>query len=143
MKLTSPVFEDKGMIPAKYTCQGDDISPPLKFSELPVNAESLALIVDDPDAPGGTWVHWVVFNIPVVEEIKEDTIPGKQGMNSFEKRDYGGPCPPSGEHRYIFRAFALDKSLNAEDGAAKEEIEAMMAGHVIEKASLTGVYEKQ
>ena len=143
MRLTSPAFKQDEMIPAKYTCQGEDISPPLKISDIPEEAESLAVIVDDPDAPGGTWVHWVVFNIPVVEEIEEDSIPGKQGMNSFEKINYGGPCPPSGQHRYIFRAFALDKSLNADDGAGKEEIEGMLAGHVIEKASLTGLYEKE
>ena len=126
MKLTSPSFSHNQMIPKKFTCQGEDLNPGLQISDLPQAAKSLALIVDDPDAPGGTWVHWVVFNITVMNEIKEKSIPGLQGINDFGKKDYGGPCPPSGTHRYFFKAYALDSQLNLKEGSDKAALESAM-----------------
>ncbi len=103
MQLTSPVFEHNANIPAKYTADGDDVNPPLQISDVPEGAESLVLIVDDPDAPVGMWVHWVVWNIPVVSEIYENSVPGVEGMNDFGRTAWGGPAPPSGTHRYFFK----------------------------------------
>ena len=111
MKLTSPEFKHNEFIPKKFTCQGQDISPALIIEDVPLEAKALALIVDDPDAPMGTWVHWVVFDIPVTSRINEGQIPGKQGINDFGRKNYGGPCPPSGTHRYFFKLYALDKAL--------------------------------
>jgi len=142
MKLTSPSFNHNQMIPKKFTCQGEDISPALQISDLPLGAKSLGLIVDDPDAPGGTWVHWVVFNIPVMNEIKEKSIPGLQGINDFGKKDYGGPCPPSGTHRYFFKVYALDTQLNLKEGSGKETLESAMKGHILGKGELIGLYKK-
>jgi hypothetical protein len=143
MKLTSPVFENNGMIPARYTCQGEDVSPPLEIKEVPENTQSLALIVDDPDAPSGTWVHWVVWDIPTDKvAINEDEVLGKQGKNDFGKLDYGGPCPPSGTHRYFFRLYALDFVPDLEEGVTKDELMQVIEGHTIEKTELVGKYSK-
>lgn len=143
MKLTSPAFEHNQNIPKKFTCQGEDINPELNISEIPEGAKSLALIMDDPDAPMGTWVHWVVFNIqPAAAQIKENSIPGKQGYNNFGRNDYGGPCPPSGTHRYFFKLYALDTLLNLKEGIKKEDIEKAMDGHILGKAELIGLYKK-
>lgn len=142
MKLTSPEFEHNGFIPKKFTCQGEDINPLLVIEGIPDGAESLALVVDDPDAPIGTWVHWVVYNIPVVSKIDEDSIPGKQAMNDFRRKDYGGPCPPSGTHRYFFKIYALDAELNLEAGSGKDELEEAMEGHILAKAELIGLYKR-
>ena len=111
MKITSSEFKHNESIPRKYTCQGQDINPPLAIEDIPSQAKSLALIVDDPDAPGGMWVHWVVFDMPLITEIAEDSIPGTQGMNDCNRKDYGGPCPPSGTHRYFFKLSSLDVIL--------------------------------
>ena len=143
MKISSPAFEPNQMIPKKYTCEGNDVSPPLTIDGIPDGAKSLALIVDDPDAPMGTWVHWVVFDIPVTNNIAEDIIPGKQGINDFGKKDYGGPCPPSGTHRYFHKIYALDTILNLKEGITKKALEKAMQGHILDKAELIGLYKKE
>ncbi|MCQ9207413.1 MAG: YbhB/YbcL family Raf kinase inhibitor-like protein [Omnitrophica bacterium] len=143
MKITSPQFGNNDFIPKKYTCQGDDINPPLAISGAPRETKSFALIVDDPDAPGRTWVHWVVFDIPFISEIPENSIPGKQGINDFGKRNYGGPCPPSGMHRYFFKLYALKSMLNIREGTNKRELENAMQGHILEEVELVGLYEKR
>ena len=142
MKMTSPTFGHNQMIPKKYTCQGEDMSPPLKIEGIPQGTKSLALIIDDPDAPMGTWVHWVVFDIPMTGEIAENSIPGKQGHNDFGKNDYGGPCPPSGTHRYFHKIYALDTVLNLKEGITKKALEKAMEGHILDQAELVGLYKK-
>lgn len=142
MKITSPAFENNAPIPAKYTCQGEDISPPLAIADLPENTASLALIVDDPDAPMGIWDHWIVWNIPPTSKIEENSAPGTQGKNGWGRNDYGGPCPPSGTHRYFFKLYALDTELNLKKGATKAELEAAMEGHILQRAEAIGLYEK-
>ncbi len=143
MRLTSPAFKDNAMIPSKYTCQGDDVNPQLNIEGIPSEAKSLVLIVDDPDAPGGMWVHWVVWNIPVVFRIEEDSVPGEQGLNDFGKQDYGGPCPPSGTHRYMFKIYALDTTLELDNDSDKKDVERAMQGHILTQAKLTGLYSKR
>ncbi|RMF21074.1 MAG: YbhB/YbcL family Raf kinase inhibitor-like protein [Cyanobacteria bacterium J083] len=142
MKITSPAFAHNTMIPKKYTCQGEDINPPLVISDIPASAVSLALIVDDPDAPMRTWNHWLIWNIKPTTEIKENSAPGIQGKNSWGRNDYGGPCPPSGMHRYFFRLYALDCELNLPEGATRKSLENAMKGHIIEQAELMGLYRK-
>jgi Raf kinase inhibitor-like YbhB/YbcL family protein len=144
MQISSPSFKNKDMIPEEYTCQGRDINPPLEISGVPRNTQSLALIVDDPDAPMGTWVHWVDYNIPPeMTRINEDSAPGVQGMNSYHKLDYGGPCPPSGKHHYHFKAYALDAKLPLQRGASKADVEKAMRGHILDQADLVGMYERR
>lgn len=143
MRLTSPDFKHNEMIPEKFTCDGEDINPTLIIEDIPPEAKSLALIVDDPDAPMGTWVHWVVYDIPVISQINEDSIPGKQGMNDFRKKDYGGPCPPYGTHRYFFKIYALDHKLDLNEGLRKKEVENAMEGHILANAELIGLYKRQ
>jgi len=142
MKLTSPEFKHNEPIPRKFTCQGQDVSPALIIEGVPGGAKGLALIVDDPDAPMGTWVHWVVYDIPVVPRIDENSIPGKQGINDFGREDYGGPCPPSGTHRYFFKIYALDKKLDLKEDIRKRDLEKAMEGHILDKAELIGLYKK-
>lgn len=142
MKLSSPEFENNKSIPRKFTCQGEDVSLPLIIEGIPEGTKSLALIVDDPDAPMGTWVHWVVYDIPPISRIEEDSVPGKQGMNDFGRKDYGGPCPPSGTHRYFFKVYALDTELNLKEGIKKRDLEKAMEGHILDKAELVGLYKK-
>lgn len=146
VKLESKAFANNGKIPEKYTCNGENISPPLRITEIPENAVSLVLIVDDPDAPGKTWVHWVIFNIsPGVRNMDEGEIPigSIQGVNDFGNNEYGGPCPPSGEHRYMFRLYALDTQLDLLDDVKKQDVERAMNGHVIDETTLVGLYSKQ
>lgn len=143
MKLTSPAFLNNQLIPKKYTCQGEDINPPLAIADLPVGTKSLVLIVDDPDAPGETWVHWVVYNIPAQSKILENSIPGLQGGNDFRRLNYGGPCPPSGTHRYFFKIYALDSDLNFIKAPSKTAVEGGMKDHVLGKAELIGLYKKE
>jgi len=146
LSISSPVFENNGSIPGKYTCDGMDVNPPLKIDNVPSEAKSLALIVDDPDAPRGIWVHWVVWNIdPKTEEIREGTVPkdSVQGINDFEKRDYGGPCPPSGTHRYFFKLYALDSLLNFSSDAGKAGLEKAMEGHILAQAQIVGLYKRK
>ncbi|NIS37828.1 YbhB/YbcL family Raf kinase inhibitor-like protein [Candidatus Saccharibacteria bacterium] len=142
MRLTSPEFKHVEAIPQKFTCDGEDINPILLIADIPDKAKSLALVVDDPDAPAGTWVHWVVFNIPITERIEEDSVPGTQGINNFNKVNYGGPCPPSGTHRYFFHIYALDDELDLQEGVTKQELEAAMQGHMLDKAELIGLYSR-
>ena len=142
MKITSPAFEAKGMIPQKYTCQGQDINPPLIIEQIPDEAGSLALIVEDPDAPAGNWIHWIVYGIPVIDRIQENSVPGTQGRNDFDKMDYGGPCPPSGVHRYFFRLYALDTTLDLEEGINKDTLVNAMEDHILDQAELVGRFGK-
>lgn len=146
LSISSPAFPHNGMIPKRYTCDGADVSPPLLLGHVPEKTGSLALIVDDPDAPRGTWVHWVVWNIgPDTREIPEDSVPpgALQGTNDFGKRKYGGPCPPSGTHRYFFKLYALDAPLALSAGATKAQVEKAMSGHLLGKAERIGLYRRQ
>jgi Raf kinase inhibitor-like YbhB/YbcL family protein len=147
MKLTSPDFQHNSSIPARFTCQGDDVSPTLQITGVPKGAISLALIVDDPDAPVGNWDHWVVFNIaPDVTDIAEGTAPAAPavlGWNDFGRVEWGGPCPPSGTHRYFFKLYALDTALSLKKGARKKDVERAIQGHVLEKTELIGTYRKR
>ena len=138
--VTSPVFYNNNMIPRKYTCDGDNVNPPLYVREVPKETKSLALIVDDPDAPSGTWEHWNVWNIPPTKRIEENSVPGVEGTNDFGKHAYGGPCPPSGTHRYFFKVYALDNMLSLQVHSKKKDIEEAMKDHVLAKGELVGVY---
>ncbi len=142
MQITSSAFGHGEDIPAKFTCDGADINPPLQFAGVPVGTKSLALIVDDADAPGGVFTHWMVWNIsPRTNAIGEGSAPGGlQGRNDFGKLGYGGPCPPSGAHRYFFRVFALDRELDLPAGARRAQLDAAMKGHVIAQGELVGRY---
>jgi Raf kinase inhibitor-like YbhB/YbcL family protein len=142
MKITSPDFKNNELIPKKFTCDGENVSPCLVIESIPPQAKNLALIIDDPDAPMGTWVHWVVYDIPPLSRIEQNSIPGKQGMNDFGRRNYGGPCPPSGTHRYFFKIFALDAVLELKEGSSKKELERSIQGHILEKAELVGLYKR-
>jgi len=144
MTVRSPAFNHEEFIPSKYTCDGEDLSPPLAIDNIPAGAASLVLIVDDPDAPGGTWDHWIVFNIPgKLTRIGEGDAPeGLEGTNSWGRGGYGGPCPPSGTHRYLFKIYALDTTLDVPLGARKTEVLAAMEGHVLESATLMGRYQR-
>lgn len=146
MKIESPVFDDNGSIPSQYTCDGSNVNPSLAFSDIPSNAQSLALIVDDPDAPAGTWVHWTLWNIPPdVKDIAEDKIPAGavEGITSFGSKGYGGPCPPSGTHRYFFKLYALDTKLDLPEGSRISDLENAVERHMIEQAELVGLYERR
>ena len=145
MRLSSPAFQDGSLIPDKYTCEGQDISPPLIWSDIPHETGSLALIVDDPDAPLGTWDHWVVFNLPsdLTELTEAATIPGVQGLNDFKTNQYGGPCPPSGsQHRYFFRLYALDSTLDLDSSATKKDLIQAMDGHILDQAVIMGTFSR-
>ncbi|MDD3374679.1 MAG: YbhB/YbcL family Raf kinase inhibitor-like protein [Candidatus Omnitrophica bacterium] len=143
MKITSPEFKHNEMIPKKFTCQGEDVSPTLLISDIPVNAKSLVLIVDDPDAPIGNWDHWIVYNImPQTSRIEEGSIPGKQALNDFNRGDWGGPCPPSGTHRYFFKIYALNKILTLDENSRKSDVESAMSGCIIDQAQMIGLYKK-
>jgi Raf kinase inhibitor-like YbhB/YbcL family protein len=149
MRIVSPAFEEGASIPRKYTCQGVDINPPLSIADVPAEAKSIALIVDDPDVPKSVradrmWVHWVAYDIePAISEIKEGAPSlGTQGKNTGGQNRYMGPCPPDREHRYFFKLYALDSMLNLKEGATKEELLKAMEGHVLEEALLMGRYEQ-
>jgi len=142
MKVTSPSFKNNEKMPAKFTYDGEDVNPALEIDNLPDGTKSLALIVDDPDAPMKTWVHWVVYDIVPVTRIEEDSIPGKQGVNDSGGRDYHGPCPPSGTHRYYFKVYALNKILEMKEGASKGELEKAMQGNILASAELVGLYNR-
>lgn len=142
MELTS-VFEDQDAIPAEYTCDGDDVSPPITIEGLPAETRTLALIVDDPDAPGGTFDHWIAFDIPPSDDIPEDVSDlGTSGRNSAGELGYKGPCPPSGSHRYIFRIYALDTELGLPEGATKDEVLTAAEDHVLGQGTLVGTYSR-
>jgi len=148
--IKSPAFVPGGKIPGKYTCDGMDISPPLTWTSGPEGTKTFALICDDPDAPMGTWVHWVLFNLPAdITEFRENVPPerelesgAKQGMNDFRKIGYGGPCPPGGVHRYFFKLYALDKKIDLEAGATKAELLKAMEGHILAEGQIMGRYER-
>jgi len=146
MQLISAAFSHKSFIPDKYTCNGENISPPLEFLNIPEGVTSFALIVDDPDAPSKTWVHWVVWNIPATtKQIADGSVPegAIEGITDFGSPGYGGPCPPSGTHRYFFKLYALDTLLDLPATTAKEELLRAMEGHVITQAELIGLYSKK
>lgn len=151
IQVMSSAFQEGGMIPADYTCDGKDISPPLSWSGIPEGAVTLALICDDPDAPLGTWVHWVLYNLPAsVQELPAGVPPQEklasgavQGKNDFRKLGYGGPCPPGGTHRYYFKLYALDKALDLKPGATKKELLKAMEGHVLAEGQLMGRYRRR
>lgn len=144
MALTSPAFNQEQAIPEKYSCDGEDISPALDWFGTPEGTVSLALIMDDPDSPGGTWVHWVLFNLPMdLSGLREGmTGVGLDGSNSWNRAGYGGPCPPSGTHRYVFKLYALDLALDLEAGADKAAVLSAMDGHILGEAALMGTYSR-
>lgn len=145
MNITSTAFDHEGKIPARYTCDGDDVNPPLVVSDVPSAAKTLALIVDDPDSPTGTWLHWSAWNIPAgVREITEGALPATamEGTTTFDETGYGGPCPHQGEHRYFFRLYALDSELDLAPGALREALERAMEGHILAEATLMGRYKR-
>jgi len=152
IQLTSSAFTEGASIPAKHTCDGQDSSPPLKWSNLPPGARSLALVADDPDAPAGTWVHWVIYNIPsTIMELPEGLPTAEmisngaaQGSNDFKRLGYGGPCPPRGNpHRYFFKLYALDTELSLKPGATKKELLRAMEGRVLAQGQLMGTYKRK
>jgi Raf kinase inhibitor-like YbhB/YbcL family protein len=146
-ELTSSAFAQGEAIPVKYTCDGEDISPPLRWSDPPASTQSFALIADDPDAPVGTWVHWVLFNLPAeTRELPEQATPpgGSQGgKNSWKRTGYGGPCPPGGTHRYFFKLYALDTMLDLAAGATKEQLLKAMEDHILGQAEVMGTYSRR
>jgi Raf kinase inhibitor-like YbhB/YbcL family protein len=150
MQIKSSAFKSGARIPAKYTCDGVDVSPPLEWGKLPAGTKYLALICDDPDAPMGTWVHWVIYDIPAnitslpekLPPLKEVANGARQGMNDFRAIGYGGPCPPSGEHRYFFKLYALDGPTGLKPGATKAQLLAAMKGHILAEAELMGKYKR-
>jgi len=145
MTISSSAFRHNEIIPARYTCDGSDINPPLSFSDIPKDTKSLLLLVDDPDAPSGTWHHWSVYNMaPEIGGIDENSKPasGIEGLTSFGKMGYGGPCPPKGIHSYVFTLYALDSMLELPSNATFNEIQSVMDIHILETASITGIYSK-
>lgn len=146
MKIESSALKNNGEIPVKYACDGENVNPPLIFSGIPKSAESLALIIDDPDAPLGTWTHWIVWNIdPAAPGINENSIPvgAVEGTTSFGKVGYGGPCPPSGIHHYAFKLYALDIKLDLPPEADKSKFEKATEGHILAQNELMGTYGKK
>ena len=144
-EITSPAFADNATIPDKFTCRGSDINPPLEFKNVPEKTKTLALTMHDPDAPEGTWVHWVVYNIkPDTKSIADNTVPGTELFNDFGKFHYDGPCPPDEkEHHYVIRAYALDQIMDdINEGATMKDLEKAIRGHTLAQAQLTGVYRK-
>lgn len=143
MILRTTAFDEKGFIPARYTCEGDDVNPPLEITGIPHGTRTLALIMDDPDAPGGVFDHWLVRNMPPHEPIAEGRMPGITGTTSFGKTGYGGPCPPSGTHRYFFTVYALDIELELPAGSGKAALMQAIEDHILASASLMGLYKKR
>ena len=152
MKLTSSAFQDRGSIPRRHTCEGNDVSPPLAITDVPAGAQSLALIVDDPDAPNPaaprmTWVHWVLYDLPpettsLPEGVAASILHARDGLNDWKRTGYGGPCPPIGRHRYFFKLFALDRKLGDLQRPTSTQLQHAIAGHVVAEATLIGTYEK-
>lgn len=145
MEIKSSAFENNGVIPSRYTCDGPDMSPSLGIINVPENTVSLVLIMDDPDASVGVWDHWIVFNIlPDTKEIPENEEPqGVHGKGTSSNLEYHGPCPPDGEHRYFFKLYALDKKLDLPEGSTKQEVQEAMEGHILETAELIGLYKRK
>lgn len=150
IKITSSAFTDSGMIPSKYTCDGINVSPPLAWQTEANGIKSFVLICDDPDAPAGDWVHWIIYDLPAASrEIKEDCNANRNlpdgalmGVNDFHKISYGGPCPPSGTHKYHFKIYALDKILHLNAGATKRTILEAMRGHIVDQGLMVGKYKR-
>jgi Raf kinase inhibitor-like YbhB/YbcL family protein len=150
-QITSAAFTAGDPIPVKYSCDGEDISPPLGWSAPPAGSQGFALIADDPDAPSGTWVHWVLYNVPADTHSLPEAIPpdadlidgSHHGNNSWKRLGYGGPCPPGGTHRYFFKLYALDSMLNLEAGANKDRLLEAMEGHILAQTELMGTYTRQ
>ena len=140
LNVSSPAFDAGEYIPAKFACDGENINPKLELADLPPETVSLALIVEDPDAPNGTWTHWLVWDIPPTNVIEENSIPGVRGLNDFGTLDYGGPCPPIGTHRYFFRVYALDTKLNLSEGSTRDDMMKALEYHVIGSGELMGNY---
>jgi Raf kinase inhibitor-like YbhB/YbcL family protein len=143
LRVQSVAFANGGHIPPKYTCEGENVNPPLEVRGYPSGTKSLAIIMEDPDAPRGVYDHWIVWNIPPNESIAEGSIPGTPGKNSFGNTGYGGPCPPNGSHRYFFRVYALDSNLDLAAGAGKEDLRSAMQGHVVAQGELMAHYKKR
>ena len=143
LEIFSSSFRSGELIPARYTCDGMNINPPIEIRNLPLQTRSLALIVEDPDAPKGTWIHWVVWNIPVRQHIKENCVPGIEGVNDFKQYHYGGPCPPAGTHRYYFKVYALDTMLDIPHTSTKELLEKEMSEHILAFGELMGLYKRK
>ena len=142
LSVRSIAFNTGGHIPAKFTCEGENVNPPLEISGAPQSTKTLAIIVEDPDAPRGVFYHWLVWNISPNEPIDENSLPGISGKNSFGKAGYAGPCPPSGTHRYFFKVYALDSTLDIEAGANKDALEEAMYGHILAEGELMALYHK-
>jgi Raf kinase inhibitor-like YbhB/YbcL family protein len=142
IKVSSTAFTHEGLIPEKYTCDGINISPPLDLKDIPDDAKCLVLIIDDPDALITTWVHWIVWNIPVTHHIKENEIHGTEGLNDFQQHHYGGPCPPSGTHRYFLKVYALNALLELPTTTTKLQLERAMSEYIIGFGELIGLYKK-
>ena len=142
MHITSSAFEHNERIPAKYTCNGQNVNPPLRIEDIPPGTQSIAIIVDDPDAPGKTFIHWLIWDIEPTNEIAENTAPGTQGRTDFGKSAYGGPCPPSGTHRYFFRVYALGTTLGVAEGSSRADLERAMKGHTLAEAELIGLSDR-
>lgn len=142
MLISSNSFENNQQMPNKYGCKYENVNPELDIKDIPSNAKSLALIVDDPDAPSGDWVHWIAWNIPVMNKIEENSVPGVEGLNDFQKNNYMGPCPPSGTHRYFFKLYALDTTLDLDENTAKQDLLNAMKGHILAQAALIGLFSK-
>lgn len=140
--VKSSAFEKNKLIPSKYTCEGENINPPLTVEGVPEKAKSLALIIEDPDAPAGLFIHWLIWNLPVAGAIEEHSALGTEGLNSTKKHGYTGPCPPSGTHRYFFKVYALDTKLNVATLSEKEDIENAMQSHILAQGELMGLYRK-
>jgi len=145
LEITSPAFRNGDTIPQKYTCDGDDISPPLRWTGVTAGTVSFVLIADDPDAPLGTWVHWLIYDIPAGESALPEAVQGLalEGVNDFRRTGYGGPCPPAGKpHRYYFRLYALDERLDLPAGVGRDDLEKAMQGHVLAEGELMGFYNR-
>ncbi len=143
LKVSSTSFQDEGMIPLKYTGDGKNINPSLDIADIPEEAKCLVLIVEDPDAPVGTWVHWLVWNIPVTHHIKENEVHGIQGLNDFQQNQYRGPCPPSGTHRYFFKVYALNALLDLPSNTGKFQLEKAMSEYIIAFGEIIGLYKRK
>lgn len=143
LKVNSPAFKNEGMIPAEYTCDGRNVNPPLDILDIPKQTKCLAIIVEDPDAPIRPWTHWLVWNIPITHHIKENRVNGIEGINDFQEYTYGGPCPPSGTHRYFFKVYALDEQLELPRNTSKIQLEKAMSAHIIGFGETIGLYHKK
>ncbi len=144
LTVTSPAFESNGDIPPKYTCDGEDMNPAVRIGNIPAGTKSVALVMDDPDAPMGTWDHWIFWDMDPAENIDENIEPkAVQGRNSWGRNSYGGPCPPSGSHRYFFKVYALDTMLHLDRDSGKRQLQKAMTGHILDQGELVGRYSRR